>query len=294
MSTAGSLIERVQRQLLSGVVEERNKLAIGVDSSTTQFVFDYELSGLRAGTVFEIGSELLYVWEAVGGTKTLTVERGYAGSTAASHLAGDVATVNPRFTKSQMLDALNQDIDDLSSPVNGLFRPVVTSFNYNGSDRQVNLTGATNVIDLIDVRVRYLSDDYPHIRGVRLQRDLPTSDFASGYAIVFDEDCVAGQLRVRYKAPFARASSTSSNLQTDCFIPESMEDILEMGVMIRMMSTREIRRNFTEAQGDTRRADEVPSGAIRDSLTNILRLRRDRVLSEKAKLARQYPVVIRV
>jgi hypothetical protein len=61
-----------------------------------------------------------------------------------------------------------------------------------------------------------------------------------------------------------------------------------------MMASREIRRNFTEAQGDTRRAEEVPPGAVRDSISNILRLRRDRILAEKAKLTRQYPLVIRV
>lgn len=294
MSTAGALLDRVQRQLLSGVVEERNKLATAVDADDTSFVLTYELGGLRAGTVFEIGSELCYIWEAVAGSKTLVVERGYAGTTAASHSVGAITTVNPRFPRQQMLDALNADIDDLSSPVNGLFRVVTQNVTYNGSDRQVDLTSATNVIDLIDVRVRYMSDDFPFIRGVRLQRDLPTSDFASGFAIVFDDDCVAGTLRVRYKAPFARAASTSSNIQSVCFVPETMEDILEMGVITRMMAGREIRRNFTEAQGDTRRADEVPPGAVRDSLTNILRLRRDRILAEKAKLTRQYPLVIRV
>lgn len=294
MSTAGALLDRVQRQLLSGVVEERNKLASGVDADDTSFVMSYDLGGFRAGIVFEVDSELIYVWEAVSGTKTLTVERGYAGTTPASHASGAVATLNPRFTKAQLFDALNQDIDDLSSPVNGLFRVVSTNITYNGSDRQIDLTGATNVIDLIDVRVRYLADDYPHIRGVRLERDLPTSDFPSGFAIVFDDDCIAGSLRVRYKAPFVRAASLSTNIQTTCLIPESMEDILEMGVMLRLMSTREIKRNFIEAQGDTRRATEVPPAATRDSVSNILRLRRDRIVAEKAKLARQIPLTIRV
>jgi len=294
MSTAGALLDRVQRQLLSGVVEERNKLASGVNASDTSFVMSYDLGGFRAGTIFELNSELIYIWEAVSGTKTLTVERGYGGTTAASHSAGDVATLNPRFTKAQLFESLNQDIDDLSSPVNGLFRVITTSITYNGSDRQIDLVGATNVIDLIDVRVRYLSDDFPYIRGVRLQRDLPTADFPSGFAIVFDEDCIAGALTVRYKAPFTRASSLSSNIQSACFIPETMEDILEMGVMLRIMSTREIKRNFIESQSDTRRATEVPPGASRDSVANIQRMRRERILSEKAKLARQIPLTIRV
>jgi hypothetical protein len=192
-----------------------------------------------------------------------------------------------------MLEALNQDIDDLSSPLNGLYRIVSVDVDYNGSDRQTNLTGATSVLDLIDVRLRYLDSDYPVIRMTRLQRDLPTADFASGYAIVFDESVMAGSLRVRYKAPFTRVSAIGDSLQSVANVPTTMEDILELGVMSRVLSVREVKRNFIESQGDTRRSDEVGSGAMRDSFSNILRLRRDRIIAEAAKLARQYPLTIR-
>jgi hypothetical protein len=293
MSTAGALLDRVSRQLLSGTVEERNKLASSVDSDDTSFVMSYDLAGLRAGTIFEVDSELIYVWEATSGSKTVTVERGYGGTTAASHSAGAIVVLNPRFPKSQMLEALNQDLDDLSSPLNGLFRVVSVNVDYNGADRQINLTSATSIIDLLDVRLRYLATDYPVIRKVRLQRDLPTSDFASGFALVFDESVMAGTLRVRYKAPFARVSAVGDSLQSVANLPVTMEDILEMGVMSRMLSTREVKRNFIESQGDTRRSDEVPPGAMRDSFSNILRLRRDRIIAEAAKLARQYPLTIR-
>ena len=293
MSTASALLDRVNRQLLSGTVEERNKLSVTVDSDDTSFVMSYDLGGLRAGTVFEIDSELVYVWEATSGTKAVTVERGYMGTTAAAHTAGAIVTLNPRFPKAQMLEALNQDIDDLSSPLNGLFRIVSVDLDYNGSDRQIDITGATSVLDLIDVRLRYLDSDYPVIRMTRLQRDLPTSDFPSGYAIVFDESVMAGSLRVRYKAPFTRVSSVSDSIQSVANVPVTMEDILEMGVMSRMLSMREVKRNFIESQGDTRRSDEVPAGAMRDSFSNILRLRRDRIIAEAAKLARQYPLTIR-
>jgi hypothetical protein len=293
VSTANALLERVNRQLLSGTVEEQNKLSSSVDSDDTSFVTSYELNGLRAGTIFEIDSELVYIWEATSGSKTLTVERGYAGTTPVSHSAGAKIKLNPRFPKAQMLDALNQDIDDLSSPLNGLFRVVTLTLEYNGSDRQINLTGATDVIDLIDVRLRYLSDDFPYVSKTKLQRDLPTSDFASGYAIVFNEALMSGDLRVRYKAPFSRVSSINSDIQSVAGIPVSMEDILEMGVMSRMLSTREVKRNFIESQGDTRRSEEVPAGAMRDSFGNILRLRRDRIIAEAAKLSRLYPLTIR-
>jgi hypothetical protein len=293
MSTAGAVLTRASRQLLSGTVEERNKLATTVTSADTSIVLSYDLGGFREGSVIEIESELMYVWESATATKTLTVQRGYDGTTAAAHTAGALATVNPRFPRQQMLDALNSDIDDLSSTVNGLFRVVAQDISYNGSDRQLNITSATGIIDLLDVRLRYLADDYPVIRNVRLQRNLPTADFASGFAIVFDQPVMAGTLRVVTKREFTRATTEASDLQSVCFVPQSCEDILEMGVILRMMNGREIKRNFIESQGDTRRSDEVPAGSTRDSLTNIQRLRRERIVSEAARLKQQYPLVFR-
>jgi len=293
MSTAGEILNRASRQLLSGTVEERNKLSATITSGDSSIVLTYDLGGFREGSIIEIDSELMYVWEAAAATKTLVVQRGFNGTTAAGHTSGALLTVNPRFPRQQMFDALNNDIDDLSSTVNGLFRVVAQNISYNGTNRQINLTSATGVIDLLDVRLRYLATDFPIIRKVRLQRDLPTTDFASGLAIVFDEPVMAGTLRVVTKREFVRAASESSDIQTVCFVPLTCEDILEMGVILRMMNGREIKRNFIESQGDTRRSDEVPSGATRDSLTNIQRLRRERIVSEAARLKQQYPLVFR-
>ena len=293
MSTAGAVLTRASRQLLSGTVEERNKLATTVTSADTSIVLSYDLGGFREGSVIEIDSELMYVWTATSATKTLVVERAYDGTTAAAHTAGAVTVVNPRFPRQQMLDALNADLDDLSSTVNGLFRVVAQDISYNGTSRQINLTSASGVIDLLDVRLRYLATDFPVIRNVRLQRNLPTADFASGFAIVFDEPVMAGTLRVVTKREFTRATTEASDLQTVCFVPQTCEDILEMGVILRMMNGREIKRNFIESQGDTRRSEEVPPGSTRDSLTNIQRLRRERIVAEAARLKQQYPLVFR-
>ena len=293
MSTAGALITRASRQLLSGTVEERNKLATTVTSADGQIVMTYDLGGFREGSVLEIDSELMYVWSSVPSTKTLVVERGYDGTTAVAHTAGANAVVNPRFPRQQMLDALNADLDDLSSTMNGLFRVVAQDISYNGSDRQINLTSASGIIDLLDVRLRYLADDYPVIRKVRLQRNLPTADFASGIAIVFDEAVMAGTLRVVTKREFTRVTAEANDMQTVAFLPVTCEDILEMGVILRMMNSREIKRNFIESQGDTRRSDEVPAGSTRDSLSNIQRLRRERITAEAARLKQQYPLVFR-
>jgi len=292
VTTAGQLIDRVNSELLAGTVEERNKLAASTDSSQTDIEMTYSLGSLRENTVFQIGTELMYVWEVNTTSKTATVDRGYGGTTAAAHTIGDIVTVSPRFPRHQILNGLNADLTDLSSPMNGLFQMKTVDVSYNGSDRMVNLTGVTEIIDLYDVRYRYLNDDYPIVRNVRLLRDMPVSDFASGFVLAFDAPVRAGSVRVLYKAPYT-AFATEADTVADAGGTASLDDLLILGAQIRVMAGREVKRNFTESQGDTRRAEEVPAGAVGGSILNLQRLRRDRIQAEAARLNRQYPIRIR-
>ena len=277
---------------MAGTVEERNKIASSIDASTTTVVTTYGLASLREQTVFEIGSELLYIWDSNTSTKTLTVERGFGGTTAASHSSGDTITVSPKFPRKMVLDALNDELADLSSPMNGLFQMKTVDISYNGSDRMINLTGITSLIDVYDVRWRYMNDDYPVVRRYRLMRDMPTADFSTGYALAFDEPLLSSSVRVIYKDAYTAFASEASTLSSTG-ASANLADLLVMGAQIRLLAGREVKRNFMESQGDTRRADEVPAGAMNASVTNLLRLRRDRIQAEAARLNRQYPTRIR-
>jgi hypothetical protein len=292
MSTVAQIIDRTQRQLLSGVVEERNKLSVAATATATSVTFAYDIAGIRTGSVVEIGSELMYVWNVSTSTNTATVERGWNGTTASAHAVNAIAVVNPRFPRSQILESINDDLSDLVSPSNGLYRVKAMDIQYNGNDPMINLPSTNDVIELLEVRLRYRSNDYPMIRRTTIVRNMPTSDFGSGTALKFNEPCRSGTLRITYKAPFGRVVRETDDLQLITGFPVSAEDILVMGAQIRLMTPREVRRNFVESQGDTRRSDEVPAGSQNNSIANIVRLRRERIIAEAAKLDSQYPVFL--
>lgn len=292
MTTTAVVIDRTLRQLLSGTVEARNKLTTTLTSSGTSVVVDYPLEGLRSGQVCEIDSELMYIWATDVPTKTLTVQRGFNNSTAAAHTAGAVITVNPRFPRAQVLEAVNDELSDLSSPMHGLFQVKTLNIDYNGSDAMIDLTNVTSIIDLLTVSVRYMTDDYPIARKIRLIRDLPTDDFPSGFALRFDQAVFPGRLRVVYKAAYTTAATEATDINSGCGVQETVTDIVALGAQIRLMSPREIKRNFTESQGDTRRADEVAMGSVANSTAGLIRLRRDRIQAEAARLARAYPTFL--
>lgn len=292
MSTVGTVIDRTVRQLLSGTIEERNKLASSLTASATTVTASYDLKALQSGSVFQIDSELFYIWDVNPGAKSMTVERGWNGTVAATHTAGAIITVDPKFPRAQVLEAINAELDDLSSPMNGLFQIKTMDENYNGSWSMLNLPTTDKIIDLVSVSARHIATDYVTTRKVRLIRDLPNDDFNSGYALKFDESVRPGRVHIVYKSPFNNVTTDNQNIQNIAGLPSSCEDILMMGAQIRLVSPREVKRNFTESQGDTRRAEEVGAGAIAGSINNIIRMRRDRITAEAAKLARQYPTFL--
>lgn len=292
MSTVSQILTRAQRQLLSGTIEERNKLGSSVSATATSISMSYDLGAIRAGAVVQVNSELMYVWEVSSATKSATVERGFNGTTATNHTSGTVIIVNPKFPRAQLMEALNDELMDLCSPVNGLYQVKTLDFNYNAAKRQTNIPISGDVIDLIEVRYRYIATDYKQVNGAKLLRNLPTKDFGSSYGIQIDSLIPTSTVRIVYKTPFNRIALDTDDLQSNAGFPESAEDILVMGIQIRAVAPREIKRNFTESQGDTRRADEVPVNAIGGSITNLIRLRRDRITAEAARLNRQYPIAI--
>lgn len=292
MSTVAQILTRAQRQLLSGTIEARNKLSASLSSTATSISLTYDLNSIREGAVVQVDSELMYVWEVGAGTKSATVERGFNGTTAVSHASAAVVIVNPKFPRAQLLEALNDELVDLCSPMNGLFDVKTLDFNYNSSKRQTNIPVSGDIIDLVEVRYRYIASDYKQVNNVKLLRNLPTKDFGSGYGLQIDSLIPSSTVRVTYKTPFSRIGLESDDLQSIAGFPVEAEDILVMGIQIRAVAPREIKRNFTESQGETRRAEEVPVGAVGGSITNLLRLRRDRITAEAARLNRQYPIII--
>lgn len=292
MSTVGTVVDRTLRQLMSGTVEERNKVTSAVSATATSISFQYDLGGMRPGGVIQINSELMYVWEISAGSKSVIVERAWNGTVAASHAAGSIATVDPKFPRAQVLEAINAELDDLASPMHGLFQVKNVELNYNGVWSMISLPTLDKVIDLVSVSLRYLATDYPKIRRCRLIRDLPADDFSSGFGLRFDEQVRSGRMIVVYKAPFENVTNETQNIQTITGLPSSCEDILIMGAQIRLVNPREVKRNFTESQGDTRRAEEVPTGSVSNSINNIIRMRKERITAEAAKLARQYPTFL--
>ena len=286
-------IDQTRDMLLSGYVEELLQLASNVnDSGTTLSITGAPASGIVTGVIIEVDIEAMYV-TAVSGTD-VSVIRAYGGSSAASHTAGDIVRVSPKFPAYRIMDALNDDLRDLSTPDNGIFQMKTTSFTYNASQDGYNLAGLSSedvqsiysvtYADPIPVEARE-----PEINSWKLKRNRDTAAFTSGMALVlYGPGWPGKKVTVSYKSPLTLTTTTntaksSTGLQTTAY------DLPPLGAALSLMSTAPIRREFLDAQGMPRRADEVPPGAISASLRDLRVKREARVSSEAARLAAMYP-----
>ena len=96
-------------------------------------------------------------------------------------------------------------------------------------------------------------------------------------------------VRVTTIEPFTALTALDDDITADAGLPSSCADLLAMGAALALGAGREVSRNDTRAQGDTRRANEVPPGAQLGSLNAIRVQYRERLRSELALLLGKYP-----
>lgn len=286
--TAQTWIDKTRDLLLGGTVEPLNRLNGGIDASAAQLTVEFDAGPIVAGSLIEVGTELMYV-TSVSGT-TVSMMRGYGGSSAATHSSGDVIRSNPQYPGHMILDALNDDLNDLSSPRNGLFQVSTTTFTYDSTKDGYNL--ASDALAVRRVTWTHTSSDRsePEVRRFTVKRNRDTSTFASGVALVLRDLPEAGQtVRVEYTAGFTALTDATTALSATGLHSEAY-DLPPMGAALAIMSFKPIARESITQQPPVRRADEVPPGAISASMRDLRFRRQERIHAEAARLAALYPV----
>jgi hypothetical protein len=291
---ASDLVEATRAHLDSGSRPELNRLNGAITSSATTLVIEFAAGSIVTGAVLAIELEHMYVWSISG--STVTVERGWNGTTKATHADDVLIYVNPRWSAFTILRAINAELASYSSPRWGLFQMKTVDLTYSAATVGYDLTSVTDLIDVYELRWKgYTTGDWPLIRRWSLARNMATTEFASGLALLLDEGAGPGKtIRVRYKAPFAELTALSSDVQTVAGLPASANDIPPLGAAARLVAPREVKRAFTDSQPESRTAAEVPPGANRSAAGTLLQIRDARLHEEAARLNQRYPTLAKV
>lgn len=276
------LIEETRRILFSGQREEQNKLTSDISALDTSLLVTYDTGSIDRGSKLSIDLEDIYVWGKSSQTIS-PVDRGQFGSTAASHTNGTIIHVNPKFSNNEIFNAINDELTSLSTAANGVYNPVTLMIPYLSNT--ITYVFGEEVIDVLDVRYRVpgspvtwlISHDWEYTRGL-------------GGRTITVRDAYPGQdMAITVKLPFSTLPRSMTANTIIYSIPETVIDIITIGAAWRLVSTREVRRNFDEVQGDTRRAGEVPPGANLGAARELARIRQQRINEEASRLSQLYP-----
>lgn len=290
MTTMQVLVDQTREMLLAGSREGFNTLNGALSDTTgTSVTMTYDLEGIQKDAVIEVGNELMRVIDTL--SKTATVVRGYNNSTAATHADGSSVGVNPKFSRQAVFTAIGDGLDDLSG--DGIYRVQTIELTYNSAIDGFNITGVTQA-EGYDLTYK---DTGPAKSWPRIARNLwelrpnvETDDFTDGFALILSGAANPGrQLRLMVKTPFVRPTVFTDDVNSTCFLPATCNRLVKYSAGMQLVGWREVMRNAYEAQGDSRRAEEIPAGSQARAAA-VWQVQYDRgIRNERDRLKRQYP-----
>jgi len=304
--TVADWVEDTRAYLEGDRPGEVNQLDAAYTAGSGTMTLRYALGGVVAGSVLSVGTNTVRVLSTNQVSKTVTVQAGWNRSTDADAAAGTAVRVNPRFTDHRIVSALNGTLRTLSAPGNGLYQVGQTVILFDAAVQGYDLGAVTGLTRVLEVRrdTGGPSQAWARLRAGEweLQRSAPTADFPSGVALRINVGNVgvgwgpfgglgvtAFNLQVVYAADFTEQADPAADVAATG-IPPTAYDVPPLGAAVRLMAGREVPRNDTKAQGDARRSQEVPPGAVAASYRGLAALFAQRVGEEAARLRTRYPV----
>lgn len=287
--TYGSLIDSIQSQLQGFVTDPPmfGTLVGAVSATDTQLSLAVADQCQPQG-VIEIDDELLYVLSYDTATGVATVPawgRGQQGTTAAAHAAGAKVSVNPKYPRRRVGQAINATINAMCPP---LFGVTVGSVQAQYLTWEYALPTQTEAL----IRVEYLpwnatQYDWRPLREAFIKRDtgVPVLHMPTRAGFLASE--------VRWTVstnplPFTDPSQPYSY----CGLQDSSIDCVMLGAIPRLVTTSELARQQLTTTESSDRATLVPTGSGTSAAKFYYALFQDRLKDEAAGLRRQYPITM--
>lgn len=292
-TTIAALATRARRLLIGTQRDQLDWLAADINTTDVTLTLELGNQNLTAGQIIEIGFEPMYVKTAAG--TSVTVRRAMEGSTAVAHVTGDLVRINPTFTSWDLFRSMQEELVDLSSPQNGLYRVLTIEVVPNVTPNVYDLADATTPagiaypLDIVrSASVNPSADWHALEEEPELLLQMAATDAASGTGVRFTTPDVNMRTRLWVRAPYGDIT-VIGNAEDSGMMPSSV-NILAVGAAFRMAIGRELARSMFERQGDTRRGEEVPPGAQRQGLTPFAALRQEMISAERARLQKMWSV----
>lgn len=280
MTTFSDLVERAKTELEGTGRAEFNFLNEALDAVEIDVTFADSAGGITRGAVIAIDDELMYVRSVTG--QDATVVRGWKGTTAATHTLGAFIEVNPRFPGPFVLRAILADIRTWPETI---FVTEEVAVTIAEAEREGEITPTRTPHNLR--WVNFTADDGQQVRLAATLRETNGNYYAVLDRVATDD--VSGLALLCLPHDLSTVDLTTDI--ADVGLAEDLAEAAVYGACYRLLGGREARRTFTEAQGRSRAAEEVPPLSSVRAATWFKQVRDEILASHALRLAARYPAV---
>ena len=294
MAAVSTLVDRIYRDFLNKPddLSAFSRLD-GAMSDTTGTTLTYE-SGLFSseeenllgnGALIEVDQELMLVTAANTSTRTLTVSRGYSGTTAATHADKTNVFINPTFPRKTVFDSVSDNIVRLYP---SLYNVTTTNVVANNTYQEV----PASTVEVLTSYVQNASGNQYTSAGIELLRDFPPS--STNTAVQFYNTTNGKTVHLVVKRKFVRPTDETSDLETVCLIAPEYEQIIMVGAVADIMGATDIDASTQEFITEKLAAESYPVGSGERLRNALLRLRSLLIDEARGNLRSLYPAPVSI
>jgi hypothetical protein len=293
MAAVSTLVDRIYRDFLNKPddLAAFSRLDGAITDSDTSLTYEDGLFSveeenlLEAGALVEIDQELMLVTDANPSTRVLTVSRGYAGTTAASHSDKDNIFLNPTFPRKSVFDAVADNIVRLYP---SLYNVTTTNVTANSTYAEV----PASTVEILTSYVQNASGEQYTSAGIELLRDFPPS--TTNTAVQFYNTSNGKTVHLVIKRKFVRPTAETDDLATTCLISNEYEQIVMVGAVADIVGATDIDATTQEFITEKLAQENYPVGSGERLRNALLRLRSLLIDEARGNLRSLYPAPVSI
>jgi len=293
MAAVSTLVDRIYRDFLNKPddLAAFSRLDGSITDSDTSLIYEDNLFSseeenlLDGGALIEIDQELMLVTSSNTSTRTLTVARGYAGTTAAAHSDNANLYINPTFPRKSVFDAVADNIVRLYPSLYNVTTTSVTS-----ASTYVEVPAST--VEVLTSYVQKSSGELYTSAGIELLRDFPPS--STNTAVQFYNTSTGKTVYLVVKRKFVRPTAETDDLATDCLIADEYQQIVMIGAVADMVGATDIDATTQEFITERLAAENYPVGSGERLRNALLRLRSLLIDEARGNLRSLYPAPVSI
>ena len=293
MAAVSTLIDRIYRDFLNKPddLSAFSRLEGGINDSVTSLSYEAGLFSseeenlLGNGALIESDQELMLVTAANTSTRTLTVSRGYSGTTAAAHSDEANLYINPTFPRKSVFDAV---ADNISRLYPSLYNITTTNVTSNSTYAEVPAT----TVSIVNSWVQNADGDQYTSAGIELLTNFPPS--STNTAVQFSNTSNGKTVYLVVKRKFARPTAETDDLTTACFLEDSYHQIIMIGAVADIMGATDVDASTQEFITEKLSAENYPIGSGERLRNALLRLRSLLIDEARGELRSLYPQAVAI